>query len=604
MAFLASLQEVSKSFGARPLFRSITVGVAEGERIGLIGPNGSGKSTLLRILAGEEKPDGGTVSTRRGLRLEYVPQQDVFPPGATVTSVLAGALRDLPMDEHERDLHVSMMLGRVAFPDPEQAVDTLSGGWRKRLAIARALIREPELLLLDEPTNHLDLEAIAWMEEILDRGPFAWLIVSHDRYLLQRIANRIVEINPAYAEGYLSVEGSYADFVEQREAYLQAQAHQQVALSSQVRREVEWLRKSAPARSTKAGGRIRQAEQMIQNLAELRHRNNQGRTANIDFSATRRQTRRLLVAQGISRRLAGRALFSGLDIELAPGTRLGLIGPNGSGKSTLLRVLTSAEASDTGHVKPAEGLRVVLFDQNREQLDRSQRLRAALAPSGGDTVIYRDHPMHVAAWAKRFLFRSEQLEMAVEYLSGGEQARVLIARLMLQPADVLILDEPTNDLDIPTLEVLEDSLREFPGALILVTHDRYMLDNVCTEMLALDGKGKTAYYADFHQWEQAQEIAREAEREREQAAARPTTATRQNPANPLTNAEQRELSRIEGRIETAEAEVERLQADMAKPEVVSDHAKVQELWKQVEAAQGRVAELYARWEFLEAKRTG
>jgi ATP-binding cassette subfamily F protein uup len=335
---------------------------------------------------------------------------------------------------------------------------------------------------------------------------------------------------------------------------------------------------------------------MMAELADLKFRNTQARTAGIDFSASGRQTRELLVGRGLAKSLGGRALFRRLDLALAPRTRLGLIGPNGSGKTTLIRLLTGQIAPDGGALKRAEGLRVVLFDQARAQLDKGLTLRDALSPNS-DTVTYRGSPMHVSGWAKRFLFKTEQLATPIRFLSGGEQARILIARLMLQPADVLILDEPTNDLDIPTLEVLEDSLLSFPGALVLVTHDRYLLETVSTDLLALDGRGGARHFASLDQWEAAQ-------------APPPAPAASAKPAPPapapsrLSTSERRELDRMENRIEAAEEEVAALQRRMEDPAVASDAARLQETWDALPAAQSRVAALYARWEELEAKRGG
>jgi ATP-binding cassette subfamily F protein uup len=296
--------------------------------------------------------------------------------------------------------------------------------------------------------------------------------------------------------------------------------------------------------------------------------------------------------------MGDQTLFSKLDFILSPGTRLGLIGANGSGKTTLLRLITGQLEPDAGEIKWADNLRIVQFDQSREQLNLDQPLKLALAPSGGDNVIYRDSPMHVAAWAKRFLFRTEQLEQSIRYMSGGEQARILIARLMLQPADLLVLDEPTNDLDIPTLEVLEESLAEFPGALVLVTHDRFMLDRLSTDLLALDPKRGWRTFADYAQWEKAGWFGKREAEVRGKPAAAPVI---ERPR--LTRDEQKELSRMESKIEEAEGKLEALKARMASPEVSTDHEKLQETWAQVGEAEAKVAELYARWEELEAKRT-
>lgn len=600
MAFLISCQEISKSFGSRPLFRDITLGIDEGERLGLIGPNGSGKSTLLKIFAGLERPDSGQVSGRRSLRMEYVAQSENLPAGITVEAALLQALAELPLDDAERQVRVAVMVAQAGFPRADQLVEHLSGGWRKRLSIARALVREPDLLLMDEPTNHLDLEGILWLEELLKGASFAYVVITHDRYFLEKVTNRIVELNAAYPEGFLSVQGTYSDFLTHRGEALEAQLKRQQALANKVRREVEWLGRTAEARSTKAAFRIKDAYRLMNDLSELKYRNTRNQAADIDFDSTGRKTRDLLIARGIEKSLDGRKLFSNLDLALSPGMKLGLIGPNGSGKSTLIKLLTGEWEPDRGEIRRADGLRVVLFDQSRAQLDLDQSLRQALAPTG-DTVIYRGAQMHVAAWAKRFLFDPAILEMSIRFLSGGEQARILLAQLMLQPADLLILDEPTNDLDIPTLDVLEDSLQDFPGAILLVTHDRYLLDHVSTEVLALDGRGAAGFYADYSQWERARELQAERDANLAKAISKPRTEA---PARRLSTAEQRELSRIESKIEAAEAETEALRARLNEPAVVTDHQKLRECWAEVQASEERVAALYARWEELEAKKNG
>jgi len=594
MAVLLSCAALTKSYGSRPLFQDISLGVGDGEKMGLIGPNGAGKSTLLRIFGSEEKPDSGTVSARRGLRTAYIAQEDRFPKDATVGSVLTNAIDSEHLDEIERDVRIEVALGKVGFAERDQAVDTLSGGWKKRLALARALVQDAELLLIDEPTNHLDLEGVLWLEALLQDAPFAFVLISHDRVFLENVTNRVVELHPAYAEGYLSVNGTYSDFLVQREDYLAAQAHREDALQTQVKREIEWLRRGPQARTTKAQGRIQQAGQMIEELAELKFRNAQGKTAGIDFNASGRQTRDLIVAKKLSKTLGGRTLFSDLDVTLAPGTRLGLIGPNGSGKTTLIKLLTGEGSPDSGTIKRADGLRVVLFDQARQQLDKTLSLRDALSPNS-DTVTYRGNPMHVSGWAKRFLFKTEQLNTPIRVLSGGEQARILIANLMLQPADVLILDEPTNDLDIPTLEVLEDSLLSFPGALVLVTHDRYLLDRVSTELLALDGRGGTAYFTGLSQWEAAQKPA--------PPVAAPASIRPKAPApNRLSTSERRELAQIEAKIEAADEAVAALERQLEDPNVASDAARLHEVWEALPAARDQVSALYERWEELEAKK--
>jgi ATP-binding cassette subfamily F protein uup len=604
-ATLLSCQSLAKSYGTRFLFRNITFGIAAGERAGLIGPNGSGKSTLLKILAGQETPDDGAVSRRSGLVVGYVPQEDVFAPGATVQSTLTDAVAGtgLAADPDERDRRIARLLDRLGFADPEQAADTLSGGWKKRLSLARELIRAPDLLFLDEPTNHLDLEGVLWLERFLNQeADFAYLVVSHDRTFLENVARRTIELNALYADGYLSVDGPYSEFIVKREEYYAAQQHRQAALETVLKREVEWLRRGAQARSTKAKGRIDAAGQLMQDVATLKQRNAAGAASGpgIDFTASGRRTKELLAGKGLAAERGGRTLFSGLDLLLTPGTKLGLLGPNGSGKTTLLRLLTGEAEPDAGTVRRAEQLNVVWFDQNREQLDRTKSLKDSLSPNS-DTVTYRGSSMHLSAWAKRFGFKADQMNTPISYLSGGEQARILIARLMLRPADILILDEPTNDLDIPTLEVLEENLRDFPGAMVLVTHDRYLLDTVSTEVLALDGDGGARFFAGYDQWETWYEAHEAASA----AAAVPAKSAPTAPAAPrgagLSSSERRELQQMEAKIEKAEARVGELEAQMVEPAVATDAAKLQETWTALEQAKAEVERLYARWEDLEAR---
>jgi len=600
MAHLLNCDTISKWYGTRTLFRGVSFGLDEGERLGLIGPNGSGKSTLLRLLAGEDTPDEGEVTTRRGLRLAYVPQVDTFPEGATVESVLLNAQTDGALDVHERHVRADVITGKLDFADPAAEAASLSGGWRKRLALARALVTEPEVLLLDEPTNGLDLEGILWLERLLLESPFACVLVSHDRYLLERAADRVVEISRAYPGGCFSAEGRYSEFLLKREDFLQGQQSRQLALESMARREAAWLLRGARARTTKAKGRIEDAGELMAELAETQERNAQNRTVRIDFTASGRRTKKLLVAKGLEKTLGGRTLFRGLELELLAGMRLGLLGPNGSGKTTLLRMLSGALEPDGGTVWHAENLRVVTFQQQRTPLDPRLTLRQALAPTG-DTVDYRGQAIHVTAWAKRFLFSPEQLPLPVGELSGGEQARVYIAELMRQSADILILDEPTDDLDIPSLEVLEASLADFPGTLVLVTHDRYLLDRLCTSLLALNGDGTASTYADYPQWERAR-----AERDAAQrpAPAKPAPKPAARPSTPkkaLTWREEREFEGMEAAIQAAEAEVTAALAAMQDPAVGADHQLLHDWSVKHHAAEQHVDALYARWQELEEK---
>lgn len=599
MTVLLSVQNLTKAYGPRPLFTDLSLDLRAGERIGLIGPNGSGKSTLLKLLAGREEPDSGTRSLRRTARVGYVAQDDVFPPGQTVSSILLHALADEPIEEHERETRAAITLTQVGFADPDQPAAILSGGWRKRLALARALVRQPDLLLIDEPTNHLDLPGIVWLERLLRDASFGYLVATHDRAFLRAVTQEIVEINRAYPGGFFRVAGNYEGFLERREEFLEAQARQQQAVANQVRRETEWLGRKAAARTRKAGFRIEEAGRRREELAELKYRTSAGGAAGIDFVATGRQTRKLITATGISKSLGGRPLFAGLDLLLSPGTKLGILGPNGCGKSTFLRVLSGELAPDTGTIVRADGLQMVLFEQGRTALNPAHTLRQALSPNS-DMVKYRDSSLHVAAWAKQFLFRPEQLEVPIGDLSGGEQARVRIAQLMLKPADVLLLDEPTNDLDIPALEVLEDSLDEFPGALLIVSHDRELLDRLCTEVVGLDGRGGAALYGSVTQWLTAYERATTVV-QKPAAPAAPRPAPAAPKPKKLSYREQQEYNQMEAAILTAEELVVQRTAEVQRA-ATAGHAALAEACRNLEEAQHAVERLYARWGELEARR--
>ncbi|WP_432756545.1 ABC-F family ATP-binding cassette domain-containing protein [Alloacidobacterium dinghuense] len=594
---ILNAQAISKAFGATSLFHDISFTVDEGDRIGLIGPNGSGKSTLLRILAGEIESDSGEVAARKLTRLSYVSQDSEFPSGVTVRSIIEAALKRAGVPEPEWEARLREILGRAGFYDFGTEAVTFSGGWRKRLAIAEALVQKPDVLLLDEPTNHLDLAGIEWLEGVLASAPFACVVISHDRYFLENVATQMAELNRAYPGGLLRVNGNYSQFLETKQEFLAAQSRRQEALENRVRIEKEWLRRGPKARTTKSKARIDRANELIGELADLGSRL-QTRSAGIDFNATDRQTKRLVALEDIQYTAGEKQLFHGLNFAITAGMRVGLVGPNGSGKTTLLRLLSGEIAPDAGSIQRATALRVVYFEQNR-QMDESLTLRRALAPEG-DSVVYQDRVIHVASWAARFLFTGEQLNQPVSRLSGGERARVLIANLMLQPADLLLLDEPTNDLDIATLEILEESLLEYPGALVLVTHDRYMLDRISNVVLGLDGMGSAERFADYLQWESWLAERRQPKPQAERQISKPTsTASKKK----LSYLEAREWADIEDRIAAAEKTLQQKQALLENPVIAVDALRLQETLAEVEQARTTVDGLYARWAELEAKQS-
>ncbi len=462
---------------------------------------------------------------------------------------------------------------------------------------------------MDEPTNHLDIEGILWLEKMLggNAAPSAYLLVSHDRHFLENCSNRIIELSSLYPDGTFEVQGSYSQFLEKRELFLTGQSQEEERLANKARREIEWLRRGPKARATKAKYRIEEAYKLTDELAEVRTRNRSISSVQIDFEATGRKTRKLLEAVGLTKTYGEVPLFTNLDITLAPGSRLGLLGRNGCGKSTLMKIIAGATGNaqvlpDAGTLKIADNIKIVTFDQNRQSIDPTLTLRRALAPDG-DAVMYCGRSLHVASWAKKFLFRPDQLETPVGQLSGGEQARILIAGLMRQPADILLLDEPTNDLDIASLDVLETSLIDFPGALILVTHDRFLLDRVCDRLLGFGGCAGVSYYADYEQWlsDLPQTAAKDNLRDKSVDKVGPASVPLKNKGR-LSYLDQREYEQIEEKIAAAESRVSELEEMMLRADVVSDAEKLAACWHDLETARLEVERFYVRWDELEEKK--
>ncbi len=555
MSLLLNTQSIDKSFGSLRLFRDLSLSVFAGNRIGLIGPNGAGKSTLLKILAGVELPDSGTLSLKKELKIGYVSQSQDFPDKSPFE-----ILQEWTHSEHI----AKTWLSKLGFTGNEESAAKLSGGWKKRLAIALELLKNPDLLLLDEPTNHLDLEGVLWLEIFLLREVSTFILVSHDRYFLQKMTNRTIEINASYPEGLFSIDGSFENFLEKKQLFLEGQIQQERSVATKARREIHWLRQTPKARTSKSQARIDQAADIFTEHANLKKRNTQ-RSAKIQFEGSDRQTRKLLVAKN----LGFHSLFQNLDITLSPGMRLGLIGTNGSGKTTLLRLLARELEPTQGTIKEADALKIVYFDQHRAKLPLHLTLREALAPNG-DYVIFRGNPIHINGWCKRFLFSPSSLEMPLEKLSGGERARITIAHLMLQQADILLLDEPTNDLDIPTLETLEDNLNDFSGAVVLITHDRCLLEQTCTQFFSLN---TGEFFSDFKEW-------------KKEAPKKIAKAPKKRAPN-----KHNESKQIEKQIGLHEEKLSQLSSSL--PE--DNPQKLQEACEQIAELEHQIENLYTKW---------
>ena len=619
--------DVSLSFGSRTLFHDLTLVVEEDERVGLVGVNGSGKSTLMRILAGEVRPDGGELQLRRGARVTFLPQEPEFPPGATVAGelsvaqaplrealeahhALAHELGSLHGEAQERataqlasladrieslggwdtEHHARTLLDRLGVKEWDRPVAQLSGGLRKRVAIARALLARPDLLLLDEPTNHLDADTVEWLEDALDLLPGSLLLVTHDRYFLDSLVDRIVEIQPG--GGLVSYPGNYQAYLEQKLAAEEEAARAEHKRGRWIAQEVAWLRRGPEARRTKSRARIERARRL---MAEPRFR--RPRVPELQLTEAPRLGHTVIDARDVAFGWPGREVFRDVSLLVQSGDRVGIVGPNGAGKTTLLRVLLGELAPKRGTVTRGPTVRVAHFDQGRESLDPEQTVYEAASAEeqvelGGRTIALRDY-------LDDLLFPIPMQRMKVGALSGGERNRLLLARLFLQGANVLVLDEPTNDLDLPTLNVLERLLLGFAGAVLLVTHDRYFLDKVATRILAVEGDGKVvAWPGNFTTYRslrsQAAAGASASVEMRDASAPAPLLVEPTRPRR-LGYQAQRELDGMEAAIEAAEARRAAAEAELVRPEVYSDGRRAADAQAALAAAAAEVDRLYARW---------
>lgn len=583
MSALLTLTDLTKSIGPKSLFQGLSFSIQQGDKMGVIGPNGAGKSTLMKILCGIEPADRGEITAKKGLKIGYAPQSPHIP-STTLTNYL---LKDYePSDEIVLRAHT--LLSSVGFTDYDAMTDTLSGGWKKRLDIAKTLMSDPELLLLDEPTNHLDVESIEWLEGFLAKTLKAIVVISHDRTFLEKVTNTTLEINPIYPGGLFQVRGSFYTFFEKKEVFLEAEEKKLISLKGKVKQEKAWLGTTPPARTSKSKSRVDNAMMLQEELKILKNRQKKT-TLNLDFTASNRQTRKLLSVKSLSKSFGpDKTLFSSLDLTLTPSSRLGLVGVNGSGKTSLLKILSGKEEPTSGTVKTAEGLDIVYFEQQRQQLPLHLTLKEALSP-GGDTLTYRGRSIHVAGWAKRFGFDPADLNLPIKCLSGGQLARILIARLMLEPADLLFLDEPTNDLDIETLQVLEESLNSFEGALVLISHDRSLMQNLCTNLLCLE-KGTHTFYSTYSLYEEAKKQALKTKKSDNKPKPRKKQVS-------LSYKESKELEAMEQTIEDLEQQIAELESKTASNEDLKLYEKMGKLSEKLQ-------ESYERWQHLLDKKEG
>lgn len=602
MSALITGQGIAKAFGTKILYTDLNFAIEEKCRIGIIGNNGAGKSTFFKLLLDQEEPDHGQIIKRNHLKISHIPQKIDVSGCDQIWTFARAKAQEAGISEDEIDIKVSAALSQGGFDDFSKDPGTLSGGWQKRLGICCGLLSDPDLLLLDEPTNHLDWDGILWLEKFLSQTQIAWIMISHDRFLLNKTAKTIFYLDKNIADGVLVTKGNFDDHLQQKELYFAEIEKRKKNIDNKLRTENEWLARSPKARTTKSRSRVDAAHELISEQNKLKHIKEQEKT-DLSFSFSNRKSKKLIEIEELNYTIPDKSLLKNFTFTLSDRSTLGIVGSNGVGKSTLFRLLTDHIKADSGSIKKAEGLKIVYFEQLGESLNPDLLLKRALSEHG-DHVIYQDRSIHIVTWAKKFGFDRDQLEQKVETLSGGEKAKVLIANLMLQKADILLLDEPTNDLDIPTLEVLEESLASFPGAVMVISHDRYLLEKLCRQYLFFPGNGTVIHLASLEQCllelNKSSDIRIKKPTEKNKDNQEKSEASQSIRKKKLSYKEKREFESMEESIFSKESELEELQSRCEEPEILKDGLKLKELSTQIELIQKEIETMYQRWSELEA----
>lgn len=592
---------ISKSFAGRDLFSNLSLGVQTGDRIGLVGPNGAGKSTLFNILSKQLEPDSGQVVYQRGLRTGYLRQNPSLASEKT--------LEDLLLSDPDTSSQAYVWISRLHLDrfDLATSFGALSGGWQKRVALALELSKEPDVLLLDEPTNHLDVSSIIWLEEFLNETNLTYVMITHDRLFLQRTAAMIWDLDPRIPQGLLKVPGDYGQFLEAKEVLVASQKRSLQTQKNTLRRETEWLRRGAQARQTKQKARILAAGELTQSVNQLKDLT-RSRDINLDFSSSGHKDQKLMELEQVKISFGEKILWENLNLRLTPKSRVALLGNNGTGKSSLLKLLVGELEPSSGRVKRLQGLTVNYFDQTKIQVEERLSALRNVCPEG-DYVDCQGEYIFAKSYLERFNFSYQQMDIPVSRLSGGERSRLLLAKLMLKKAQLLILDEPTNDLDLETLETLQESLRSYQGAVVLVTHDRYFMDSVAKEILALndefEDEPRFLRFADYYQWENWYNLKQE-ESLRKQKTELQTSVKEPAPkaSAKISQKEKFELERMEHEVQALEEKLMIARKNLEDPEILKDGRKSSEVYKEISSLEESLEKKFERWSELETKLKG
>jgi len=606
LATLISAYQITKAFASKTLFQNISFAIDTDQKIGLLGPNGAGKSTLLKIINGSIKPDSGQISFSNSLRLGYLEQRPQFSGDKTIYETLMAATDD---EYDSQNISLAFELIKKLSLDETSLqentiVSTLSGGWQKRVALARELMKRPTLLLLDEPTNHLDIQSILWLEDFIsNENQISFLIVTHDRAFLQNTCKAIFDLDPRNPDGLIKSFGDYAQFLETKSMLLDGQKRLEEKKRNTMLIEKAWLARGPQARLTKQKARQNRAHELIDEVDRLENKN-QLRKSDFDFSNSGNSPKKLIELTHVSKSYTGKPLISGLSGMIRPKARIGLLGANGCGKSTLIKIMMGSEQPTSGEVFINQDIQINYFEQGKESLNQNVSVLRVICPEG-DYVHFQGQPVFAKSYLSRFHFNSFQMDMPVSKLSGGEQSRLLLAKLMLTSAHVLILDEPTNDLDVETLDVLSECLADYPGAIILVSHDRFFLDQNTNELWAFtqDEKGQIIKFADYYQWENWYRFEYPEQKKQLQLAQQEqNNQSKSGSSNKkLSYKENLEYIKIETTLAEKEKKLAEIQTEINNPDVQTNFSKLTELSSLSAKIESEILELYDRWQYLDLK---